>query len=320
MQCPNHPRNEVTGYCSVCGAFGCSECLKKHEGQLLCARHYRPVARQLEEERRHDQLRKRHARQRLVVRYKDGRLDYGMCYALNPRENSFYLDRADLGGVTTGETIQVRFSDLKAVFSVKSFDGKFDPLERFRQWTPEGEELVVQFEDGEVLRGSSLHRYDPDEPRFVLIPKDLKSNNLSILIESSAVARIYTPEEFEAAQAEKTHAQAGPEVAVGLSQEEVLGDFYFETRNYPAAHEQYALALKKTPQSVKLRKKLLVSQYNIGVQHIKRHEYPEALSVMQKVLQSEPGNAHAQKKVLQLRRIIEKGGRPKQNGPPEDLE
>ena len=107
MNCPNHPRNEVVGYCAVCGTFGCSECLSKHEGQLLCSRHYRPIARQVEEERRQDQVRKRHARQRLVVRYKDGRVDYGMSYALNPKENSFHLERTDVNGVASGQTLQV---------------------------------------------------------------------------------------------------------------------------------------------------------------------------------------------------------------------
>jgi len=82
MRCPNHPQNEATGYCSVCGDFGCQECLTLHEGNLLCERHYRPIARKVEEEKRQDQIRKQHPRQRLVVRYQDGRRDYGVSFAM----------------------------------------------------------------------------------------------------------------------------------------------------------------------------------------------------------------------------------------------
>jgi tetratricopeptide (TPR) repeat protein len=241
-----------------------------------------------------------------------------MCFALNPRESSFHLETTDVNGVSSGETVQVNFAELKAVFNVKSFDGKHNKSERFRQWQAEGEELVVQFKDGEVIRGASLHRYSATAPRFYFVPKDTKGNNISILVEATAVERVYTPEEYEAAQSQAVPSEIDPEASADLCQEEVMGDFYFETRNYNAAYEQFALAVKKAPQSARLRGKLLTTEYNIGVQHIKRHEYEQALARMEKVLQSNPNNSHAQKKVLQLRRIIERGAKPRDQRPSVD--
>lgn len=261
-----------------------------------------------EERRRQERVRAQHPRQRLVVRYADGRTDYGVCFALNPRETSFHLDRVDAEGRNTGETVQVRYSDLKAVFHVRSFDGKFDRLQPAPVLGEKGSELIVEFQDGEVLRGFTLRQYDPDAPRFYLIPKEENSNNISVLVERRAVAAVYTPEEYrkKREQQKEERKQSG---VTDLTQEETLGDFYFDMRNYPAALEQYELALRKLPHSGRLRSKVLASQYNVGVQYIKRREYPKALAMMETILKTDPDNAHAKKKVHQLRRIIERGSK-----------
>ena len=172
MKCSHHPNNEIVGYCCVCGELGCEECISEHEGQLYCRKHYRPIQRQLEEERKHEAQRKKLVRQRLVVRYKDGRVQHGVCFALNPKDSGFHLDLVDDNFAPMGESEAVRFSDVKAVFFVKSFDGKFDKNLRYRDWTPEGNDLVVEFDDSEVIRGRTLHRYSADDPRFFLIPDD----------------------------------------------------------------------------------------------------------------------------------------------------
>lgn len=305
MKCPSHPKAEVVGYCSVCGTFGCAQCIKTHEGKQLCLRHYRPIAKKIEEEKRHEDFRKRRPRQRLVVRYLDGHCEYGVCFAMNLKEAGFHLDMCDSGGTPLGKTNYVAFRDLKAVFLVKSFDGKFDRSVRYKDYTAEGPEVVVRFKDGEIIRGNSLHRYDPDEPRFQLIPHDETTNNISIVVETSAVKAVYTPEEFlEVEEKEKAAKGAGP---TGLSQEETTGDFYFETRNYDAAMEQYRLAVEKFPHVRRLQKKILAAHYNIGVNFIKRHDYEKALECMETCLRGEPHNERVRKKVAQLRHIIQKG-------------
>ncbi len=262
--------------------------------------------RQREERLRQERLRAQHPRQRLVVRYANGTILKGVCFALNPKENSFHLDTVDEEGKTTGQTVQVRFADLKAVFNVRSFDGYFDRRLPAPIVGEKGQRLVVEFQDGEVIEGYTLRQYDPDAPRFYLIPEDEHSNNISILVERKAVAGVYTPEEYKRKKDEKSAArhEAGK---ADLTQEETLGDFYFDTKNYPAALEQYQLALRKQPQSTRLRKKVLVSQYNVGVQYIKRREYAKALEVMESVLKVDPDNEHALKKKIQLQRVLERG-------------
>ena len=256
---------------------------------------------------RQQQSRRDQARQRLVVRYMDGRRENGVSFALKPKEPIFHLDEVDEEGVTTGKTHQVRFSDLKAVFFVKSFDGNFDKSAKFREWTPEGTEMVVEFRDGEIIRGTTLHRYNELDERFYLVPEDQTSNNISILVEAAAVVGVYTADEYKERRSQEKASRKKEDVSADLSQEETMGDFYFETRNYPAALEQYKAAARMFPHSGRLRKKSLASVYNIGVQFIKRREYAEALEYMERILQVDPENAHARKKVTQLRRIIERG-------------
>jgi tetratricopeptide (TPR) repeat protein len=263
--------------------------------------------RKREEEAARRRVREARGRQRLVVHRLNGETINGVCYALNPRELSFYLDQVDEHGTTTGATEQIRYADLKAVFFVKSFDGKFDKNQSYREWTPEGDEVVVKFNDGEVIRGRTLHNYNQDDERFYLIPADTKTNNISILVVRSAVEQVYTPEEYEQEKAAKREARKHSTGPVALSQEETLGDFYFQTRNYSAAIEQYAIALKRAPDSQRLRKKELATEYNIGIQHIKRREYEQALAYMEKILKVDPGNSHAKRKALKLRKIIERG-------------
>ena len=104
MQCPNHSRAETIGYCCVCGGFGCAECLTTHEGNLYCQRHYRPISQKIEEDKRHELLRKQRPRQLLAVRHADGRCQYGVCYALNLRDHVFHLDLVDSSGAPLGKT------------------------------------------------------------------------------------------------------------------------------------------------------------------------------------------------------------------------
>ena len=252
------------------------------------------------------QERKRQTRQRLVVRYADGHTENGMCFALNPRDTGFHLDLVDGQGISTGQTKQVRFSDLKAVFYVKSFDGKYDKSARFRDWTPEGSEMVVEFEDGEVIKGFSLHPYNENMARFFLIPEDAHSNNISILVEAGATLGVYTPEQYKEKRAKEREQRKKKDISEDLCQEETMGDFYFDARNYTAALEQYKAATTRFPKLQRLRRKLLACEYNVGVECIKRRDYAEALAYMDGILKVDPRNGHARKKVLQLRKIIEK--------------
>jgi tetratricopeptide (TPR) repeat protein len=243
-----------------------------------------------------------------VVRYLDGRREYGVCFALNLKDVGFHLDLCDSEGTPLGKTNYAAFRDLKAVFLVKSFDGKYDRSVRYKDFTAEGGEMVARFKDGETIKGYCLHRYDPDEPRFHLIPADPTTNNISIVVEKSALQAVYSPEEYRRVQEEEQAAKGAD--SSGLSQEETTGDFYFETRNYAAAMEQYRIASEKFPHVRRLQKKILMAHYNIGVNFIKRHEYDKALVSMETVLKGDPHNERVRKKVAQLRHIIQKSANP----------
>jgi hypothetical protein len=213
--------------------------------------------------------------------------------------------------------VHVRFHELKAVFLVKSFDGNFDKNLRYKEWTPEGAEMVVRFKDGEVVRGFSLRRYDPNEPRFHLTPLTQTTNNVSIIVEHSAVDGVYTPEEFKQKEAEEK-AEEPEQVVTPVTQEETTGDFYYESRNYLAALEQYRVAANKYPSSRRLQKKMLVCLFNVGIHHIKRHEYDKALFHMESALRMDPRNDRIKKKVQQLQHILEKGAGRGAGSMPQD--
>jgi hypothetical protein len=243
----------------------------------------------------------------LVVRYRDGRTVRGVCYALNIREVGFKLDMVDERGGSLGTMEDVAFRDIKAVFFVRSFDGKFDKSAVSEEWSPEGRELVIQFEDGEILRAFAWKKYDGRDPRYYVIPEDRKSNNISILVEAAAVSGVFSPEEYVSIQEKQKEEQKKTGSSSEISQEETTGDFYFATKEYLAAYEQYSQGIKKFPHSSRLRGKLLLTQYNIGVHCIRLRQYRKALSWMEAVLKVDPKNIHALKKAHQLKKVIEQG-------------
>lgn len=312
MKCPNHLTRDVAGYCSVCGSFYCQDCFTRHEGNLYCKKHYKPIGEKLELERKLTEGRRRRSRHAQVVHFRNGQTAQGACRTMNLRDTGFHLECENDDGTATGESLRVRFEDVKYICHVKSYDGKFEPSENVQEYTPGGTDVVVEFEDGEVLKGKTMNLYNPDHPRFYLIPKDETSNNINVLVESSAVSGVYTLEQYkEKSRLDAQPSQgdgdgAGKRERVQLEQEESMGDFYFEQRNYQPATEQYSLARQNHPDSPRIRRKLVVSTINAGIGFIKSRDYPDALKYMERALEIDPGNHHAEKKAKQLRKVIEK--------------
>lgn len=306
MRCPYHLLKEVAGYCSVCGAFGCSDCLTMHDGELYCRTHYKPIAEDLEKQRKHEELKTRPERQRLVVRLKEGVSVCGICFAMNPKSDGFHLDEVDKEGEPVGKTRFVPFEDLKAVFYVKSFDGKFDPELRYKEWHPQGNAVVVEFEDGEVLEGHTFHPYRSTEVRFHLIPDDPNSNNISILVEKSAIRAVMTPEEYRSRRDDSLQQYLDGHKRQGHSREELTGDFFFEQHDYSRAAKHYREARNEAVSGPRVRKKLSSAHYNIGVRLIKQHEYAKALTYMKAAVEDDPENERAEEKYNKLKRHLKK--------------
>ncbi len=311
MKCPNHLLRNAAGYCCVCGSFFCEECLTRHENNLYCPKHYKPIAAKLAENERLQQGRKRHQRHALVVHFRDGKCEQGVSHAMNAREAGFHLTCEDNNGIATGKTVRVRFADVKYVANVKSYTGKFDPSESFAEYQVQGSPVVIEFKDGETVEGRTVQRYNPDEPRFYIVPNDPKSNNINLLVEQSAVKAVFSAAEWAAQQAAKKEQAkqakaAGVATPTAATQEETMGDFYFEQHNYTGALEQYQVAIRKHPDSLRLRKKVLAASLNIGIGFVKRRDYPKALEWMNKALEVDPDNDVAKRKAKQLTKVIEK--------------
>lgn len=315
MKCPNHLLTNVAGYCAVCGTFMCESCLTVHEGNKYCAKHFKPFADKIKTEA----FSKKHKRHRLIVKFVDGKKALGHSRNLNVREAGFYLECEDKQGNITGETQRILFADIKYIANVKSYTGKPENIEEQPQFLPTGKHIVIRFRDGEILEGITMQNHVPNDPRFYIIPNDPLSNKINVLVEQNAIDRIMSIEEYQAAKkaAKENPKNNGGNDPAGevdgnkpeepaLSQEESMGDFYFETHNYPGALEEYATARTHFPHSVRLRNKTVVTLINIGIQYIKSREFPAALEYMNKALELDPKNPHAYKKAKQLRKTIEK--------------
>lgn len=111
---------------------------------------------------------------KLVVRFRDGRVLKGHSMDFNPKKEIFHLVTEGYPQVRT--TVEV--AKLKAVFFVKNFKGdpnyipsnEFDPDGSYV-----GKKMKVTFLDGEVMAGVR-QGYREDSPGFFLVPVDPGSN------------------------------------------------------------------------------------------------------------------------------------------------
>lgn len=305
MNCSVHPSSEVVGYCNVCGDLGCSQCITEHEGTLYCQKHFKPIKDALERKSKHDSQLTRPERQRLVVRTADGETLCGICFALNVKGEGFHLDLVDRKGEPLNMTKRVFFRDLKAVYYVKSFDGNHDRTISNRDPRSEGAAVVVEFKDGEVLRGHTYNTYSLEQPRFYIIPEDPESNNVSVLVERSAVAGLFDPKEYREQKHNDLEKYVEEHHDPEHGKEECVGDYYFQGHDYPRALKHYRAQVRESGDLPRLHKKIVSAQYNIGISHIKSHHYDRALEYMEAVLEADPLNDKARHKVAKLRQALD---------------
>ena len=129
----------------------------------------------------------------VVARYRDGSLVKGVTYDFGPNKKVFHVMP---NGDKSGKNMTVSLSDLKAVFFVKSFQGKQDHPP-FRDLPKEEINAVgmvkvkITFTDGETLMGTT-QGYDPERSGFFLVPLEQDTNNLRVFVVSEAVDKIET--------------------------------------------------------------------------------------------------------------------------------
>ncbi len=320
VRCSRHSGREAVGYCVVCGEFGCADCLTAHEGLLYCARDFAPIQAKQSAAERETALRKKPDRQRLVVHMKDGHLHYGTCYALNIADDGFHLHLCDRRGRQEMTTRRFRYEELNAVFYVKSFDGHGGGSSaEVATWRPEGNALVVEFLDGEILEGHCHRAYRAADARFFLIPDDPSSNNISVLVERTGVKTVHTPEGFKVRWQEEIETFLRQHRETGYSKPELMGDFFFSRHDYGRAMRQYRYAHDAEPENQRVRKKMVATEYNIGIRYVKHHDYERALHCMQQVLQADPQNARAAEKIEQIERHLKRHDTPRPSGPETEI-
>ena len=124
---------------------------------------------------------------KLVVHYRDGRLDKGTTVNFNPAASNFTLT---MQAAMTGETSRiVCLRDVKAVFFVKSFMGNPDytPRKQFQKGDAfQGQRMRLTFHDGEIMLGSSPN-YSPASDGFFFFPVDSQGNTLKAWVPNASV-------------------------------------------------------------------------------------------------------------------------------------
>ena len=124
---------------------------------------------------------------KVVVRFRDGRMVKGYTHDFNPNREVFHVTEVQEGG----KVIEVSPSLLKALFFVKTFEGNKDhrsndDISRESLKNVSGLKVKVTFSDGEVMYGST-HGYAPERKGFFIFPTDKKSNNdrAFVIVEST---------------------------------------------------------------------------------------------------------------------------------------
>ena len=131
-------------------------------------------------------------RNRVVVRFNDGKMLKGYTHDFLPEKDLFHLiedTASDAGGVH-----EIKVPDLKAVFFVKTFGGNKDYNEKksFKEIDPaalHGIKIRVTFTDGEVLCGISLG-YNKKKKGFFIVPIDPLSNNDRIYVVAGSTTQV----------------------------------------------------------------------------------------------------------------------------------
>ncbi len=129
-----------------------------------------------------------HCKQNLVVaKYRDGRMIKGITYNFGANKMVFHvipISQENEGKIKKG--VEIPISDLKAVFFVKSLEGRKGPITLDRVLEEEKEEasalkVKVTFHDGEILIGMT-YGYSRDKQGFFMVPLEKNSNNLRIFV------------------------------------------------------------------------------------------------------------------------------------------
>jgi hypothetical protein len=127
----------------------------------------------------------------VVAHYLDGRLVKGTTLDVDPSRPTCHIKTAERG------MVRIMLAELKALFFVRTLGG--DPsyqegiaLDSSDARNRGAAQIELQFADGERLVGLTT-RFPPVRPFFYVLPADVRSNNIRILVNRLAVQRLGQP-------------------------------------------------------------------------------------------------------------------------------
>ena len=133
----------------------------------------------------------------VVARFRDGRILKGITHDFGPQKKAFHIIPVGTDGKAQHAKIsEISLADLKAVFFVKSLQGKKDHPPQKGLLDEKGlatgsTKMKITFYDGEILLGTT-HGYNPNREGFFIFPAEKDGNNLRVFIVSGAVKEIET--------------------------------------------------------------------------------------------------------------------------------
>jgi PilZ domain len=124
--------------------------------------------------------------QRVVARLRNGQVQRGYTNDFHPSKAHLHLTPED----KSGETMFLAVSQLKAVFFVREFAGDPSRVDRTEfDNAHHGRKIEVTFDDGEVLRGTTL-AYRDNGCGFFVQPADAGSNNMRVFVSPDAIVDV----------------------------------------------------------------------------------------------------------------------------------
>jgi len=103
----------------------------------------------------------------------------------HPSKSHLHLTPED----KAGETMFLELTQLKAVFFVREFEGDRSRVDRHEfDNAPYGRKVEVTFEDGEVLRGTTVAYREGSG--FFVQPADSGSNNMRVFVSPGAALQV----------------------------------------------------------------------------------------------------------------------------------
>lgn len=124
---------------------------------------------------------------KVVAHFADGRIVKGVTSDFLAAKDAFHLAPAD--AAAGARPLDVRVSELKALFFVKDFGG-VSGRRRAQDFEkpPVGRKIKVTFKDGEILVGTT-QAYQAGRPGFFVVPAD-PGNNERCFVVSAATKEV----------------------------------------------------------------------------------------------------------------------------------